>query len=168
MLEKKTFQKQSLENGIEYKPNWIHHDMIIAVIGYFKKNRNWKKNNPVVRDQFQVTRKLRGLSHKKVNLISWKRDASFVLKFLQRFSGYDCHLMFAKMKTNVAPGKYWTKRRRFHGKVIEKLYIRKNRMLTFLDSCWFLEARLDEIVSTIKIFPSLNACGNTFTIPLII
>ena len=117
------------------------------------------KENPVVRDYCHLTGKFRGLAHNKCNLNARKAHTSFVPILFHSFSGYDCHLIFEKLINMATKKNIKIIDNHIIAKSSENYISVKKRCLKFLDSFRFLDASLDELSTTLKPFPSLDANG---------
>ena len=117
------------------------------------------KENPVVRDHCHLTGGFRGLAHNNCNLNTRKAHTSFVPILFQKFSGYDCHLIFEKLVNMATEKNIKINENDIIAKSSESYISVKIGFLKFLDSYRFLDASSDKLSLTLTSFPSLDANG---------
>ena len=161
MLEIEGYMKYSFKNEIEIILDTIpkNYDQSSCWLCENEFKLKDVKENLVVKYHCHLTGRFGGLAHNSCNLNTRKAHTSFVPFLFHNFSGHDCHLIFEKLVNMATEKNIELNENVIIAKSQESYMSVKIGCLKFLDSYRFLNASLDELTTTLKSFPSLDANG---------
>ena len=99
MLEIEGYMKKNFKKELQFNFDTIPESFDRSTCWICEKEfkLNDVKETPVVRDHCHLTGKFRSIALINCSLNTRKAQTSFVPLLFHKFSGYDCHLIFAKV-----------------------------------------------------------------------